>query len=100
MPGEGQKLTANQRIERAKAANVPRIYLNGFQVGLTSADVIIAGESNSEPAVMINMSFTLAKTLAKALTNTIATMEEKVDRSMLTTHEFEALMKDLKDGDG
>ncbi len=86
-------LTPDQRIGRAKAANVPNIYLNGFQTALTSADVVLVAETNGEPVALLNLSFTTAKTLAKALADTIALLETKSGREMLTTHDFDAMMR-------
>lgn len=88
------KQVAEDRIARAKAAEVPTLYLNGFQTGLTNADVVVVGECNGEPVTLLNMSFTTAKTLALALTNTISMLEIKSDREMLTTYEFDSFMKE------
>lgn len=93
LPGEiAVNVGPNARIEAAKEADIPNLYLNGFQVAGTNADVILAGERNGRPVVLMNLSFTVAKTLAEALTNTIAAIEEGVGRPMLTTHQFDQLI--------
>ena len=94
MTDSAPKQVVEDRIARAKAADVPKLYLNGFQTGLTNADVVLVGECNGEPVALLNMSFTTAKTLAIALSNTISMLESKSDREMLTTHDFDAMMKE------
>ncbi len=93
LPSQNKDNDANARIERAKDAAVPKIYFNGFQTALTNADVVLTAECNGEPVALVNMSFTTAKTLAKALVDTISMLEVKSDREMLTTHDFDELMK-------
>lgn len=93
LPGDIPEQASIDRIEAAKAADVPRVYLNGFQVAGTNADVIVVGDNNGKPVLLLNLSFTVAKTLAEALTNTIAAVEEASGRSMLTTHQLDAAMR-------
>ena len=81
------------RIERAKSSAVPKVYFNGFQTALTNADVVITVECNGEPAALLNLSYTTAKTLALALQETISMLEQKSGRDMLTTHDFDQLMR-------
>lgn len=90
----GVNIDPQERIERAQQAQVPRIYFNGFQAALTNSDVVLVVECNGVPAGQINMSYTTAKTLGKALETIISQLETKVGREMLTTHDFDAKMRE------
>lgn len=68
--------------------NVPKIYLNGFQIGSTNADVIILAQQNGRPNAVLNMSFEIAKTLVKKLGDVVEQVEEKTDTEFLTTEDF------------
>jgi hypothetical protein len=92
-PSPSKNIDPQDRIERAKASGAPKVYFNGFQTALTNSDVLITAECNNEPVAILNLSFTTAKTLAKALHDTILMLEEKSGRDMLTTHDFEVIMK-------
>lgn len=83
------EIEGDDRFTRAKNADVPEIYTNGFITGLGSGDVFVVLERNGSPVAILNMSYTVAKTIAAALGNTIAQLEEKTGREMLTTTDLE-----------
>jgi hypothetical protein len=77
-----------KRLKNAlESTDVPVFYVNGFVNTMTSGDVLTVLERNGRPVAVLNMSFTLAKTLSVGLGNTIAQLEEKAGQSMLTTQE-------------
>jgi hypothetical protein len=77
-----------KRLRNAlESADVPVFYVNGFVNTMTSGDVLTVLERNGRPVAVLNMSFTVAKTLSVGLGNTIAQLEEKAGQSMLTTQE-------------
>jgi hypothetical protein len=84
-----QAQDAQERIDRAKDAGVPQIYFNGFVNTTSSGDVLTVLERNGKPVVVLNMSFTVAKTFAVSLGQLISQFESGVERNMLTTHEVE-----------
>ena len=77
----------DQRIQRALEADVPRIYFNGFVNGFGAGDIVCVLERNGQPTGVINMSYTLAKTLSVSLAQLIATLEEASNQPILTTNE-------------
>jgi hypothetical protein len=81
----------DERFARAMSANVQELYINGFSIGLGVGDVFVIMERNGSPSAILNMSYTVAKTLAAALGNTIAQLEEKSGREMLTTNDLERI---------
>lgn len=84
--------TEEERVNRALEDGVPHIYVNGFMNVLTNSDVMTVLEENGRPAALMNMSFTTAKTLAVALSQVVAQLEQVTGRDMLTTHDVDRLM--------
>lgn len=82
------------RIERARDPSVPKIYANGFINSLGPGDIMTVLERNGEPVAVLNFSYTVAKTLAKALGDVIARLEDVAGREMLTTKELEVIFKE------
>jgi hypothetical protein len=85
-----QAQDAQERIDRAKDAGVSQIYFNGFVNNMSSGDVLTVLERNGKPVVVLNMSYTVAKTFALALGQLISQFESGVERNILTTHEVES----------
>ena len=75
----------------ARDPDVPKIYFNGFINGLSSGDIVSVLELNGQPVAVLNMSFTVAKTLVQSIGSIVADLEEKGGRTMLTTKDVEAL---------
>ncbi|WP_143741793.1 hypothetical protein [Thiorhodovibrio frisius] len=91
----GRPTDRNQRLEAALEANVPEIYFNGFTASIGVGDMILAIDRNGQPAAVLNISYTVAKTLAQSLSSLLATLEEKTGNSIMTTEEIaEPLMQD------
>jgi len=68
-----------------QAVELPSIYFNGFQLGLSNADVNGILMLNNQPAVGISMSYTTAKTMAEALTEIVAGLEKATGSKIMTT---------------
>src|SRR5690606_21277628 len=80
------------RIKRALDSGVPRLYVNGFMNALTPGDVLTVLELNDQPAAVLNMSYTTAKTLAVSLGQIVAQLEHMTGREMLTTHDVTGML--------
>ncbi|MEQ1935171.1 MAG: hypothetical protein ABL962_15025 [Fimbriimonadaceae bacterium] len=66
--------------------NVAKIYANGFAVGTGNADMFILLQRFGRPMAIVNLSYTLAKTLSQKLGGMVAEFEQKVGgQPMLTT---------------
>ena len=87
---ERKKGTADDRIARAMESDVPRVYFNGFVNGMSTGDIVTILEKNDMPVAILNMSFTVAKTLSVSLGQIIARLEEVSERPIMTTHEIES----------
>lgn len=89
-------LTNDERLNRAiEDESVPRFYFNGFVFGTGQADIVAVIERNNAPVAVINMSYTVAKTFALKLGQTIAAFEESTGREMLTTDEVQAKLTQM-----
>ena len=62
--------------------DIPNFYTNGFAVTLGLGDLICVLQRNEQPVAVMNISYTVAKTLALTLTRVIHDLEKK------TKHEF------------
>ncbi|MGE0532744.1 MAG: hypothetical protein AB7P35_15650 [Hyphomonadaceae bacterium] len=82
----------DERLERALAAGVPCVYINGFNTVVTNSDIVLVGERTGQPAVVLNLSYTMAKTLALALTNAVSVIEEKAGREIMTTIDLDRFL--------
>lgn len=84
---------AEEIIESEAPIELPSMYFNGFQVGLTNGDVSAITLLNGQPQFVLNMSYTTAKTLAVALTGLIDQLETVTGRPIMTTKEIDAGMR-------
>ena len=67
--------------------------MNGFINTLGTGDITTILERNGEPVAVLNMSYTIAKTLATSLGEVVARLEELSGREMLTTKQLEGIFE-------
>lgn len=77
------------KINQIEADTTQEVYTNGFQIAFGNADVIVTFQRNGRPVQIMNMSFTLAKTLSQLLGNVIDQIETKGDFKIKTTKELD-----------
>lgn len=63
------------------------LYLNSFKAGLSAADVFVIIQRNGEDLAVLNMSYTVAKSLGEALSRLIADLEKKSGRVIMTSND-------------
>lgn len=63
------------------------LYGNGFSLMAGNADVCLILQQNGKPVAAVNMSFTLAKTLAKKLGGLIEQIENNTNHTIMVTDE-------------
>ena len=85
--------TAARLQEAVVSGELPVVYANGFSLGLTNADVVIVLMRNARPAQVVNMSYTLAKTLHTKLARVVEDFEASAGRNLLTTDDVDAAIK-------
>jgi hypothetical protein len=64
---------------------VPKIYANGFTLGLTNADVQIVLKLFGRPIAVLSFSYTLAKTISEKLSRIVTEWEEKTGNTLANT---------------
>jgi hypothetical protein len=78
------------------AVRVPSIYFNGFQLGLSNADITLLALLDNEPTLKINLSFTVAKSLLDKLQTLMSVLEENTGREIMTTDDVAKGLEGLK----
>ena len=92
-----EELSPIDRITRGFQAGVPCFYFNGFATAASTGDIASILEQNGKPVAVLNMSYTVAKTLSVSLGNIIAAIEEQSGRQIMTTQEIEKFSYDSEE---
>jgi|WetSurMetagenome_2_1015567.scaffolds.fasta_scaffold118454_1 hypothetical protein len=80
--------------ELLKRTDIPRIYANGFMNALGNGDTTIVLQLNGVPVAILNLSYTMSKTLAVKLGNMISMMEDKTGNSIMTTEQIDKALSE------
>ena len=84
----GNKLTAKEAdniLSEASEMDIPNIYFNGFVNALGIGDVVTVLQRNGKAVATVNMSYTVAKTLAIKLNGLIQSLEHDAKTEIMTT---------------
>ncbi len=71
---------------------IPNIYFNGFITTVGIGDAMLVLTQNNEPVAILNMSYTLAKTLAQKVGGGIATLEQKSGNTIMATDDIKRFL--------
>ena len=86
--------------DTSRSLDVPpdthRIYANGFTIGMSNADVCIVLQRLGQPEAVVNVSYTLAKTLAQSLGQLVTEWESATGQHLQTTHTIEQKLKSVQ----
>jgi len=82
---EEKRKVAAKILQEAAQNNVDTLYFNGFATGLGFGDITIVLQRNQKSVLVLNASYTIAKTLAIKLGELVSFLEEKTNQKMLTT---------------
>lgn len=63
-------------------------YFNGFAMAVGTGDIAIALQLNGEPTIVLNTSYTVAKTMAQGLNKLISELERKTGTTIMTTEDI------------
>ena len=75
------------------SGDLPRLYANGFAIGMTNADFEVVLQLSGKPVAAIHLSYTLAKTLAQKLGRLVVELEGVIKQELQTTDSLEAALK-------
>lgn len=102
MADQQMQLGGKNVVERIRLAldnkEVPQIAANTFTSAYGNTDVMVLLELNGTPVVILNLPFTLAKSLGQNLSNTITTIEEGLSRVIPTVDEMEQFRARISPG--
>ena len=79
-----------QQIAQDAFAQAPTTYISGFVSGLGATDVYHVCQTNGQTTLVINMSLSLAKTLAQSLAGLIEQFEKQTGQPVLTMQQASA----------
>lgn len=87
---------ARQKFEKVmNDPTVPQIYVNNLQSGYNNTDFILLLESNGKPSAVVNLSYTLAKTLVETIGNNIIELEARLGHSIHSMEEMDILRQNV-----
>lgn len=79
--------------------SVPKIYTNGFSLGLTNADAQLVLMLFGRPIAVLSFSYTLAKTMSEKLSQLVKTWEDKTRHQLETTDTIDkAFSSEVQEG--
>lgn len=81
-------------VQAAFTAGVPQLYFNGLVNVMSNGDVMTVLERNGAPIAVLNMSFTMAKSLSVALGQMVAQLEQMSGREIMTTLDIAKFAKE------
>jgi len=73
-----------KKIEEATRGDVPHIYFNGLSTSLGASDIVCALFNQGKPTGTLNMSYSMAKTMAQQLNWAIESLEKKTGHEIMT----------------
>ena len=86
--------------EAIKNPEIPNFYANAFVLASGTGDITLFFQRNGVPVATLNLSYTVAKTLALLLGNSITDLERTSGNAIMTTHEVETFRKRSNEKDG
>jgi antitoxin (DNA-binding transcriptional repressor) of toxin-antitoxin stability system len=97
-----ESLTSQQSIQEMltralQDISIPEIHFNGFVNGVTPGDIVILLLRHGRPVAKLAASYTVAKTLAELLGQSIVNLEHSTGNTIMTSQEIEkALQKGVE----
>jgi hypothetical protein len=82
-----------QNIVKTAFENAPTYYANGFVNGLGMADSYLVLQTNDQSVAVVNMSLSMAKTMANNLMLMVRNFEEQTGQKVPTLDEIQGKMK-------
>ena len=80
--------------------NVPKVYANGYSTATGQGDIALLFQRNGKAVSVLNLSFSVAKTLALTLGQTIKDLENKTENNIMTVHDIQKALGKEIEGNG
>ncbi len=88
-----EKVSLTKEVDEAlKSSEIPKIYANGFINTIGIGDVAILLKNGGVPVAVLNVSYTVAKTLAVKLGALISALEDRTGNTIMVTEEISKAM--------
>jgi hypothetical protein len=88
MPDESKRSESSIE-EIVSNPELTKIYANGFSTAIGNGDCTVVLMQNGHPVGLLNLSYTVAKTLSISLGDAISKVEELTGNSIMTTWDIE-----------
>lgn len=89
---EKQQILAEMIRQALNSKDLPKFYVNGFVNFYGPSDVGVLLKANDQPVALLNMSYTVAKSLSQKLIGMIEDFERQTGREIMTTDFIEKKM--------
>ncbi len=73
--------------------SIPEIHFNGVVNGIGAGDIVILLLRHGRPVAKLSASYTVAKTLAQVLSETIVNLEQRTGNTIMTTHDIDKALR-------
>lgn len=83
--------------ESLKDDSIPKIYMNNFQIAVGTGDVVILAQNGPKRVGVVNLSYTIAKTLSIKLQGLIRHLEKQTGNTIMTTDDINKALERSKD---
>ena len=91
---EEKIINIGQEIDDAIMSDeIPHLYANGFVSGIGTGDITILLKKGIRPVATVNMSYTVAKTLAVRVSGLISSLEAQTGNTIMITSDIEDASK-------
>lgn len=81
----------------AVTREIPALYINGFDLSITSADIRFNLTLDGQPMQVLHLSYTLSKTLVEKLGQVMRDFEAATQNEIMTTDAVNSHMKSWSD---
>lgn len=71
-----------------KNPEIPKVYANGFMTAIGIGDITILLKNSGKPIAVLNLSYTVAKTLSIKLGGLISQLESSTGNTIMTTDDI------------
>ena len=75
---------------------VAKLYANGFIASFGNADMSLVFQRNGKPEAILNLSYTLAKTLSEKLLKMVKSLEDMTENEIMTTEFIDFRLEMMK----
>ncbi len=99
MPATPEKTQQGPEVSESLPAHlVPlqAVYCNGFEIGMGTSDVFVVLAQNGRRLLLLNLSYTSAKSLSEAIGTLIKKLEEKSGRKIMSSLEVTKFLSEKK----